>query len=781
METVRAHIAYRPLRIAWLVERDDFDSMRQAVRINHTLWGGQYNPLIVIDDEHQGRELVEVFRADLIRAIRPTEKTKVFAEQYKHLYSFLHSDGVHFGTGDQARSQVLDVQNLAEAVHEDAEWKHFKEAGPRIYGWDQQDSMRDVFLMRFGAYPDLDIVPIDYLRAFREALNATELRIDAESAIPADVCEHPTISTLSRFRVEPHHGMHASWDYDGFFMGDPANFDDLVCYWNLRAAGRAVIFINIQNIDRHRTEIPLWWKRIEDELAQRANTFGRGVALWWTPRSLDEELDEQVTTLISNGAPFIACPIRQGLWNGLNLVPPMMHLSEAHSLGQLDSESEHPKVSFVLNERPHASHAWFHTQLLVASLWTVGGLYKRNLTLQPPYIPELNEFYGREMIFGYDQFRVEPERVGIIVKATDTDIEIAALQGSKLFERMFALAGFSARVSSSGLVVRQLIAQMGGLQGARAFKILGVRRLIKTYGPTESFAQRGALQLIGSRDPNNPDAAFENHSDLHIATRPPRDPLTPSHVFSHLVNKGLFRIGLDLTCPRCQLVSWFTIDGFSQRSECPLCGDNFDATKQLVASEWSYRRSGILGIERNARGAVPVALTLQQLDTALSGDLQKELYSVSLDLTRTDNKSAAQCEVDFVWMLPQRYPDRTTLLIGECKDRGRTVGNRSDGGTINAKDIENLKTVADAFPTHRFEIFIMFTKLCAFTTEELELIGGLNDDHRCRVILLTDRELEPYNIFSRTAKLFTVDEYCRTPRDLAAASVNIFLRPKLRQ
>jgi len=129
--------------------------------------------------------------------------------------------------------------------------------------------------------------------------------------------------------------------------------------------------------------------------------------------------------------------------------------------------------------------------------------------------------------------------------------------------------------------------------------------------------------------------------------------------------------------------------------------------------------------------------------------------------------------------MPRPYPDRTIVLIGECKDRGQSTAHGGDGGTINAKDITNLRAVADSFPKERFEVYIVFTKLCDFTPDELDLVRSLNGEHKLRVILLTERELEPYHFFERTEKLFKIDKYGNSAQNLARATVSIFLNPKL--
>lgn len=86
--------------------------------------------------------------------------------------------------------------------------------------------------------------------------------------------------------------------------------------------------------------------------------------------------------------------------------------------------------------------------------------------------------------------------------------------------------------------------------------------------------------------------------------------------------------------------------------------------------------------------------------------------------------------------------------------------------------------MADSFPQERFEVYIILAKLCAFTPDEIELARSLNGEHQLRVILLTERELEPYHLFERTEKLFKIDKYGSTPEDLARATVAIFLDPQ---
>ena len=238
-------------------------------------------------------------------------------------------------------------------------------------------------------------------------------------------------------------------------------------------------------------------------------------------------------------------------------------------------------------------------------------------------------------------------------------------------------------------------------------------------------------------------------------------------VFSHLVEKGLFRIGFDLICPACALTSWTSLDALQQRSVCQLCGNAFDATRQLVEKDFAYRRSGVLGLEKNTQGAIPVALLLQQLSVNLMRLRSDRIFGVSYDLLpKVEGAGLAKCETDFYVLSRVPNSDKSSLIIGECKDVS---------GKINTKDIENLRQVADAFPENRFDVFVLLAKLAPFDSGEIALAKTLNSKPWMRrVIMLTARELEPYHLFEKTNIELGLNLKSYTVQDLANATHELY-------
>lgn len=783
MDTVRVEICYRPLRICWAIAADDIAAYRKAVKLSYAMWGGRYNPIVIVDRAEEAERIIEVFRADMIVPIGDSEAVKAFPQRFPHLIHPFFHNALFVGTTQHgSTAQVLDIHNALVHMSDSPEWRSAVEKGLRLYSWDENDPLADIFLMHLGSYPEVADTEIDYREEVKQYSKATEQHVDQIAAIPADIFDHPSVPFLSRLGLQRHYGIHSNWDYPGFYLGDAANLNDLVCCWNLRATDTSVFFVDQNHLARYRHIIPSCEKFTKDLLSRRRFDFERkrSVAVWAQREAMPVDPNAHATQLkqVFGEGPFTICAVDLFSWNGLNLQAPMMMLGQTKQLGVLATDNDIPKLTFALADKPFFGETWFRSQHLVASLSFSGGLYGDDLhTLNPPYIPELNEFYARTMHFEYNKLRIEPGGIGLVIDAAETDSFVFALPIADLFERIFQLAGFSAQPSVSGLITRQIISQMGGLRGGAVFKIPGVRRLLKTYGPTDAFTMRAALQLIGGKDPDSPSTNFREFENLYIEPRPRGTKLKATDVFTYLVAKGLFRMGAQLTCPHCRMTSWIALDVLKQRVACEMCGNEFDATRQLVAGETYYRRSGVLGSEKNAQGAVPVTLTLQQLESNFSHGFQENIYTTSLDLVPTSDSTLPKCEVDFVWLTAGRYPEPTTIILGECKDRGRKQNNVcGDGGTIDKKDINNLNAVASALPSARFKTFVMLSKLCSFTQQEIDEARKINGTHRQRAILLTERELEPWHIYEKTKADFDINAYAGSAEHLARVTAEIYFK-----
>lgn len=749
METARIGITYRPLRLAWAVHEGDFAGLRRAMRNSFALWGGRTFPILVIERKAEAEKIVADYCVDVICPIKSTNEATAFVAAFPHLSSPFHNDPVFDGSGGVA---VLDLRNLIKyrrtrVGERNREWTY------TIVEWDHDDPQADAMLSHFGQYPLPDEAGFDYLKFLRSAVNTRTQTIPSGDPWPA-TSDNPTISSFCALGLRAPRHLPGNFE-TGLFMGEASNFDDLVTHWNLRARGVDLLFVDRRAIARYRLLIPLWMQRPEGrrlvstpEESQKIPVYSRG----------DRHAD----------AALIG-PHAFGMQIDLVRDPSLpLYLGETSTLGVIGDYEGTPRVSFAFTDKPFSDEIGLRSQVVVATITCPAALAVDSPhTFLPPHVPQLNRVLGRQMAWDHDRFRSEPTGVGLITHVSQTDGFLVAVPFVDLFRHLFSLAGYNAKLSSAGLIARQVIARLGGLQGARPFKIPGVRRLLKAYGPTQAFSKRTALHTIGQPDPNLPGPGFSAHIDLHIEPTKHAHRLTPDEVLGYLVQHGILRMGTQLSCPTCQMASWVPLDTYRHELTCEMCGTTHDASRRLLNSEWHLRRSGVMGTQDHAQGVVPVVLTLQQLDINLSGAFGCDAYVPSMDLVPHPGASGPACEIDFAWLQrPFQFgATRGELLLGECKD----------GKEIDQSTIDRLRNLADRIPEKYFDVFIILVKLTPFTSQEVAGARTLNEGrHLPRVIMLTARELEPYHLLERTKLEFRIDEHARTPLDLARVTSRIY-------
>jgi hypothetical protein len=232
---------------------------------------------------------------------------------------------------------------------------------------------------------------------------------------------------------------------------------------------------------------------------------------------------------------------------------------------------------------------------------------------------------------------------------------------------------------------------------------------------------------------------FDAFKDLYIEYRESGD-LKPDDVLRYLLERRVFRVGLEFTCPNCQLVSWVHLDDLKTRSTCTYCDHTYDVTPQLRDRDWRDRRSGIFGRDDNQLGGVPVALTLQQLATTLHEGFL--MYSTAVNFSPAGSV-IEPCESDFVAVVAG------ALGISEAPAQ-IVFGEAKSEGPFDAQDVRKLGALADAVPCDLAQAYILFSKTGTFSPDEIALAKTLNTQYQRRVILWSRDELEPFYLYERS-------------------------------
>ena len=108
------------------------------------------------------------------------------------------------------------------------------------------------------------------------------------------------------------------------------------------------------------------------------------------------------------------------------------------------------------------------------------------------------------------------------------------------------------------------------------------------------------------------------------------------------------------------------------------------------------------------------------------------------------------------------------LGIGECK---------SEGGIIDQKDVDNLKIVRERVDNLNIDCYFVFSKVSEkFERSEIDLFKKLKEEN-IPIILLTNKELEPYDPYEEIEKVHNLPEkYAFDMAGMARNSEYLYLR-----
>jgi hypothetical protein len=717
---------YRPLRVGFCVDITSPDAVAVAASLNTWLAGGIYNPIIPIakDDTAFPEQLIKLFGIDLLYPLPGSKLAHAFAEQHKYPDPMrAHNNFLFIDDEDGKKLQLLDVAYaLSSAARATPKGK------ATLPSWDATDPLARAFAVEFGAYPQTPRLTHDYEEAFKSAFIYSTPRLSSRQSVEPALFNKVTPLSLTKTKLRLFGGGFG-WRYPGIYIGSPDSNVDLINFWNLRASGIELRFAPLGFLDQFKGYLKAY---VEAVLAwDNRQRLQNGVGIWFSREADEKAIIQASSELLAEGIHVTRFGIDEVAWNGYNVQPSSTHFERKTVLATVDHQYEAPSVTFQLPTMPvNPRKVDEPSQLLGVSIDPITEFDYRGHTLELPFLPDQNEWYGREVTLMAGDIRVSSNAFTLIVDTDDSVKTVRPISHDAIIKQLFNRSDIMATDSQPGLIARRLIEQMGGdLDKCRAFKPPGVRKLIGSLDKEGLVNKSDAMRIIYDQDKNG-HASLDDHARLYIQRRESAK-LTSGEVFDHLLSKGLFRPGLEPECPSCRLKVWLPIDRLDRYVECEYCGSRFDLTVQLRDRDWRYRKSGLLSKDNNQEGAIPVIMTLLQF-LRTSHSAGNFPYTTALKLTST--RHGINCEADYVVLGPATMDATVSVVIGEAKTEGE----------ITDEDISNLSAVKAAMDKDGIRVYLSFSKTGDFTKKEIERFKtlALQGDSP---ILFTQRELEPYH------------------------------------
>jgi hypothetical protein len=722
----------------------------KASGINTLLWGGIYNPLIPVSftNKNFANQLLNLFAVDVLFPVAQSPEIDEVIRENPFLKDPGHYAENIFYDDWHTKKKILgylDSLNIVNYYWEKEFKNKPKEENSNciLVNYDTSDDCNNLFSLRFGYFPsDLELKD-DFQDAFVKGLRSQVINIGKNETIISNLSNgiSPIIATSLRLS-----GYGGTWRGDGLYVGDVNNFNDLLQFWNLRAAGLSIEFLPNKQAQRYYQFINSYLKSLDNKPNSNPNIDD------WITVFYSQGDHKQIHELLNGYSVkrrFVFSHCDKVNWNGLNIKPANQYFDWQNTMANIEKNYGRYSVSMSLPEKKFINaeenrrdrNVGF--QQIGISIQTFGDFEYPRHSLNPPFIRALNEFYSREIQFDPWKIRSEREGIGVLIKCSTETLTLYPIPHNKMIEKIFELAGYKTKMSQAGLLTEQIIQGMKEdypIESCRVFKITGVRKLIASQSTEKgkSIKWSDATKIIWEHN-------FSKFQSLYIESRD-RKKLGTKEVFNFLIKKkifapklnllpSLFRKRKEFKCRKCGLKEKILLNKFTSKWECPFCGfEHF--MPSYIAEEfqgqankyWRFVRSGLFSKDNNQEGAIPVILSL--LTFARIFDSYKLVYSTSLVL-----RNSCRCEIDFC-ILQYESRDKIQLGIAECK---------SEGQKINQQDIDNLKSIQDSIERIGIDCYIILSKTANnYDSDEIELFRSLQHENR-NLIILSNKELESYH------------------------------------
>lgn len=719
----------RPLRLGFLVDVTKATSIKKAIEINSTLWGGAYNPIIPI---YRGtpRNWEKPFKSPngetIVKGYIESFDPDVLVQCTTKLPDYIRQLGLDIVKANEVwetgRGQTHEVYpRFGIGIFElfthiyDEHFRYQEKYPPKIIIPKLPQNNSLFWASVFGVLPKyiLNIINGGYKKALEiknSKIEISKLDRDLNGNIwfPRRVTQYGlNFYKRSGFRNE-----------DCIFFMDLTKNIDIIDYWNLRALGRHVIPLPIQLKDEPslRKIVISVIKAARKPLKYSPNIYNLATFIC-SKNSTMEDMTALAQSLnikkdpkdISNEGLFSLQHWYPRIWND------WARSKDGAEADDIFSEEKDIDLSDI-NDSVHIR--FIHPKFATVNMGTDGAkyaneidfrLYGNNKIFAQVY-PKSNGEHFNRLIGGLGAYRKE-WRVGKnglvkLVKYYKRTENWTIPLAQNIFTAWMKDLGYDIKISTPGLLAREIFTQLDGS--------------IRTLENVE------LLELFEKMNKNNEEGKERHGEELKNRLG--------KNLYVYLLSKGVFRIGIKVQCPNCQRHPWFQISDIRDTLTCPKCLNSFSSVGHIDKGKWCYKTAGPFSLPHYADGAYCVLLAVNFFID--------HLHSIKITPAlsfETKDKTGVHLEADFgiLWQESMYGESKEGVIFGECKTFG----------VFEQNDYKKMRLLGKKFPG---SILVFCTLKKELTRSEIKEITKIAKTGRKRwknetpinpVLILTRNEL----------------------------------------
>jgi hypothetical protein len=717
-------IKVRPIKIAYLVDPNNAKQVREAIRLNSTLWGGVYFPIIPLY-----KRMPATWREGPLKA--PPAKNVIlgYIEAFdpdilvqfsKEIPAYITALGLEITKPEEiwqpfdAEKHLspkfgLGIYELLKDVFEEY-FKYKTKYRPKVVIPRIPDQLSLFWASLFGEIPS-KLLPVLEEHYF-EPLEAEvmDFQPDKLLEIMGGNVFFPRRITQRGLNHFNRSGSH--YDASIYFL-DATKVEDIVDFWNLRAMGKQVV-----PVPKQLTGSPQLKEVVIDFLKAHRRPWRHN------PKVCDhasiirarsctmEEMQEYAKMLEIDRAPddpsdspyFSLQHWYPRVWDEWardkdGAVPGDMYGKEMNSIEINDAKELNFRFKSLLPK--FAQQYGYHGEPRCAN--EISFRFYGSEEYLAEVLPKSSGENFTRAISSLASFRGDWRvgRNGLVKLVKDSFTETRDVPTAEnIMFAWLADLGWKSKLSPPGLLAKQIYRKLEGhLTVLKNEQLLGLLEhmnggLVKKDGsPTDENKVSQERDLpVG-----------EVKSRLGASSR-------KGDLYGYLLSKEIFKLGLRMQCSNCLRNSWFSLEDVRASFTCPRCQSVFPAVGNLENAKWCYKTSGPFSVPKYADGAYAVLLTLEFFD-----DHNMHTMRTTRVLSfegEAPNRKTLETDFALFWEESIFGEKKDGIMFGECKTYGR----------FGKQDFERMRYLAKSFPG---AVLVFSTLRKSLTVKEISGISRI--------------------------------------------------------
>lgn len=720
-------VKLRPIKLAFLVNPNDKESLLKAIEINTFLWGGVYNPIIPtykrIPPNWEGLPSKNLSAKSIVSGYLDNfdpDYIVPMGECAEYSLDIGHRQKIDNASQILVTTETYGITsygiNLFEILNYffDEELK-FQRRYPFNMCVPQFDSHFRPFLSSvFGKLPE------SFDKVFWEnrakTLEAQKIKCStsnyAEFFDPQNLFFRRMTTLYLKFKRLPKRCI--------FFL-DATKSLDIIDYWNLRAIGWDVFPVPKQFMQSDKTQLP-----ILDFVEKN-----------YSPRDSNPEIYSPTTILKSRSVS------EDEHWRFCDLLEKVKMVSKTsyprvwgrdqweRTLDQVqcrEVEADTTEHDISMNGE-EIRFKTLDPKFIMRGILPIPRFaneiklkFDRGNALLAEIIPEGGWELTKDLgIFQISEWRISRKGLVYLSRHSKSKVSLPLPQAEIVFTRWLESRGWTVELSSAGRIAKQMILQLGTESSVWFLAHEGILQLLRRMNSndqksvSEEFV-RGEVQKIANQGKYKREGGAEN-------------------IIQRLIDAKVFQLGMEIQCSICTRRSWYSVKAADYELQCPQCLSQISFPPDSKKIKWAYRTLGPFSLPNQADGAYTVLLTLRFFShLLLLAGATTPLMSFT---AQKDGMKPLEADLALFFQVFGLENSRHELIFAECK-------------TFNCfkkKDVKRMVDLGKAFP----DAVLVFATLkeCLSDNEKKILSLVVNNSRKNRkrgipfnpVLILTGTEL----------------------------------------